>query len=153
MPFDGAHIDVKYGEPRKLFTAGPDDAEVQVSCVPYGAAGVSGGPNFVVGGPGLENDHKRGFLVTSNEFTSELAEGDELWVAAAEQLSFTEAITISYVLRSRPRDDEGEDGGDEGDRRHPVGHRETGVEAGQQPDKAAEKRDGSQDPPDSALVH
>ena len=42
--------------------------------------------------------------VTSNEFTADLADGDELWVAAAEQLAFATTIRITGLIRSVSQD-------------------------------------------------
>ena len=98
MPFRGIMKDVKPGEPEQLLVAQPGDLEVQVSVAPYGAAGVSGAPNFRIGGPAIADEG--GMLVTSNEFTTDLSEGDELWVAAVEDLAWSDHISISALVRS-----------------------------------------------------
>jgi hypothetical protein len=103
VPFEPIDLAVEFGKPQPLVTAGPDDVELQVSCTTFGAAGVTGGPNYVVGVKG-DDGVVHGIYVTANSFTTDLAEGDELWVAAAEELSFTNVIRITGLVRSGPRD-------------------------------------------------
>lgn len=99
MPFRTIDIYVAYGTPELLVKAGPGEVEVQVSCGTYGASGVAGGPNYIVG---LKQDDGTvtGKYVTQNEFSMDLSDGDELWVAAAEPLQFTSAIQITGLIRS-----------------------------------------------------
>jgi hypothetical protein len=101
VPFRPITVDVTYGTPVLLVTAAAGEVEVQVSCVMYGSAGVAAGPNYVVGVKQADGT-VAGKVVTANEFTSDLAEGDELWVAAAEDLSFTTSIRITGLVRSGP---------------------------------------------------
>lgn len=99
VPFRPVDISVAYGEPQLLVKAEAGDCEIQVSCSTFGASGVAGGPNYIVG---VKQDDGSvvGVVRTQNEFTSDLAEGDELWVAAAEELAFTTAIRITGLIRS-----------------------------------------------------
>ena len=100
MPFRPVDIHVAYGKPELLVQAGPGDVEIQVSCTTFGASGVAGGPNYIVGVKTPEGT-VAGVYVTQNEWSSDLADGDELWVAAAEELEFTSAIQITGLIRSR----------------------------------------------------
>ena len=106
MPFRGIRAEVSFGEPQCIVTAQAGDIEVQISCGAYGATGVSAGPNFVVGGPGIADEG--GLFVTSNECTTAVEEGDEVWVAAAEELPYTGSIVITGFVRSsrKPADSE-----------------------------------------------
>ena len=104
MPFRPITVDVTYGTPALLVTAGPGDVEVQVSCVMYSSGqGGAVGPNYVVGVK-QDDGSVAGMFVTSNEFTADLADGDELWVAAAEQLAFATSIRITGLIRSVSQD-------------------------------------------------
>jgi len=98
MPFRPVDLHVAYGKPELLVKAGAGDAEIQVSCTTFGASGVSGGPNYIVGVK--DGDRVAGVYVTGNEWSSDLADGDELWVASAEPLEFTSAIHITGLIRS-----------------------------------------------------
>jgi hypothetical protein len=99
MPFRGVvkEFDLDSG-PVLLVTAEDGDVEVQISIKPYGAAGTSGAPNFWVGGPDLKDG--KGLLVSSNEFTTAVEPGDELWVKHAEMLSFAARWMITALIRS-----------------------------------------------------
>ena len=108
MPFRPVDIQVTYGKPELLVRAGPDDAEIQVSSATFGASGVAGGPNYVVGLK-QRNGSVLGLFRTANEFQTDLSAGDELWVAAAEELAFTTTIRITGLIRTRPAS---EDDGD-----------------------------------------
>jgi hypothetical protein len=109
VPFRGVVKDMYPGKPVQILVAGPDDAEVRIAIKPYGAVGVSGGPNFWVGGPDIKKE--LGMLVSSNELTTSLEPGDDVWVMAAEALPFAEYWQITALIRSRPRQDgnEGKD--------------------------------------------
>jgi hypothetical protein len=100
VPFRPVDIHVAYGRPVLLVQAGPSDVEIQVSCTTFGASGVAGGPNYIVG---IKTDDGTvaGVYVTGNEWSSDLADGDELWVAAAEELEFTSAIQITGLIRTK----------------------------------------------------
>lgn len=98
MPFRGVVKDFPPGEGVQLVVAGRDDVEVQIGIKPYGAVGTSGAPNFYVGGPEIETE--LGKLVTSNEFTTTVEDGDELWVLMAEELPFASSWTITALIRS-----------------------------------------------------
>lgn len=98
MPFRPIDVEVTYGKPVLLVTAGPGDAELQVSCGTHGSAGVAAGPNYIVG-VRQDDGSVAGKIVTGNEFTTGLADGDELWVAAAEELAFTSTIRITGLVR------------------------------------------------------
>jgi hypothetical protein len=104
VPFRPIDIEVAYGEPQPLVTAAAGEVELQISCTTFGASGVAGGPNYVVG---VKDDdgQVRGKYVTQNEYSTDLSEGDELWVAAAEELQFTSVIRITGLVRSEPGDD------------------------------------------------
>jgi hypothetical protein len=109
VPFRPVRVEVSYGEPQLLVKAGPGDCEIQVSCSTFGASGVAGGPNYIVGVQ-LDDGTVAGVTRTQNEFTTDLEDGDELWVAAAEDLAFTTSIVISGLVRSqRDRDGQGKD--------------------------------------------
>ena len=99
MPFRPVDLHVAYGKPELLVEAGPGDIEIQVSCTTFGASGVAGGPNYIVG-VREKNGPVRGMFVTNNEFSTDLADGDVLWVEAAEELSFTSAIRITGLVRT-----------------------------------------------------
>jgi len=101
VPFRPVDMHVAYGRPELLVKAEAGDVEIQVSCTTFGASGVAGGPNYIVG---IKQDDGTvaGVYVTANEWSSDLAEGDELWVAAAEELEFTSAIQITGLIRSNP---------------------------------------------------
>jgi hypothetical protein len=99
MPFRPITIDVTYGKPELLVKAAAGDVEVQVSCVMYSSGGTAAGPNYLVGVK-ADDGTVAGKCVTANEFTSDLSEGDELWVAAAEQLAFSTTIRITGLVRS-----------------------------------------------------
>jgi hypothetical protein len=99
VPFRPVDIRVAYGRPELLVQAGPRDVEIQVSCTSFGASGVSGGPNYIVGVK-QDDGTVAGVYVTENEWVSDLADGDELWVAAAEELQFTSAIRITGLIRT-----------------------------------------------------
>lgn len=101
MPFRPVRVELAYGEPKPLVKAAAGDVEIQVSCVTFGASGVSGGPNYVVGIK-QQDGTVAGKHVTQNDFSADLEEGDELWVAAAEDLQFTTSILITGLIRSRP---------------------------------------------------
>jgi hypothetical protein len=101
VPFRPVSLDVAYGTPQLLVRARPGDVEIQVSCTTFGASGVAGGPNYVVGVK--DGDTVAGQYVTQNEYATDLSDGDELWVAAAEPLEFTSAIRITGLIRSEPR--------------------------------------------------
>jgi hypothetical protein len=99
MPFRPVNVEVAYGKPELLVKAEAGDTGIQVSCATFGAAGVAGGPNYVVG---VKVDGQvDGLQVTQNEYSADLEEGDELWVAAAEDLQFTSSIRITGLIRSR----------------------------------------------------
>lgn len=98
MPFRGVVRDFKPGEVIKLITAEAGDVEVTISIKPYGATGTSGAPNFYVGGPDLKDG--AGLLVSGNEWTTDVEEGDELYVRHAEALPFAESWTITALIRS-----------------------------------------------------
>lgn len=100
MPFRPIDLNVAYGSPELLIKAGPGDIEIQVSCTTFGASGVAGGPNYIVG-IRQDDGSVAGKHVTQNEFTTDLADGDELWVASAEELAFTSAIRITGLVRSQ----------------------------------------------------
>ena len=99
MPFRPIHVEVTPGKPELLVKAGAGDAELQVSCMTHGAPGATAGPNYIVG---VKDDNGTvvGKVVTGNEFTTDLADGDELWVAAAEVLAFTSSIVITGLVRT-----------------------------------------------------
>jgi hypothetical protein len=78
---------------------------VQIGIAPYGAVGTSGAPNFYVGGPNIKDE--LGKMVTTNEFTTGVKAGDELWVLMAEELPFASSWRITALIRS--------DKGDSGD--------------------------------------
>jgi hypothetical protein len=99
MPFRPIELHVAFGTPVLLVTAAAGEVELLVSCTTYGATGVSGGPNYVVG-VRQDDGSVAGIFVTSNEFTCDLTAGDELWVAAAEDLPFAAAIRITGLVRS-----------------------------------------------------
>jgi len=99
MPFRPVKVMLEFGKPELLVQAGPGDLEIQVSCETFGASGVAGGPNYVVGVKNAGGDHVEGLFVTDNSFSTGLADGDELWVAAAEELQFTSAIVITGLVR------------------------------------------------------
>jgi hypothetical protein len=99
VPFRPIELHVTFGEPVPLVTAQAGDVELLVSCTTYGATGVSGGPNYVVGCK-QDDGSVAGIFVTGNEFTCDLTAGDELWVAAAEDLPFASAIRITGLVRS-----------------------------------------------------
>lgn len=110
MPFRPVRVELEFGKPEHLVTAGPGDVEIQVSCDAFGSVGASSAPNYVVGVKDQAGDHVAGKLVTSGEYTTDLEEGDELWVAAAEDLSFTSKIFITGLIRSTSQGGQG--GGD-----------------------------------------
>jgi hypothetical protein len=99
VPFRPVDLHVEFGKPVLLVSAGAGDVEVQISCTTYGASGVANGPNYVVG-VRQDDGTVTGKYVMTNEFTSDLADGDELWVAAAEELPFASAIRITGLIRS-----------------------------------------------------
>jgi hypothetical protein len=102
VPFQPIDITLEFGKPEHLVTAAAGDVYMFVSCTTFGAAGVAGGPNYVVGKKNEAGDHVTGLYVTTNEFETDLSEGDELWVAAAEELTFTSSIRITGLVRSVP---------------------------------------------------
>jgi hypothetical protein len=102
VPFRPVGIDVAYGKPELLVQAGPGDTDIQVSCTTFGASGVASGPNYIVGIK--DGDTVAGKYVTQSEYATDLSDGDELWVAAAEPLQFTSAIRITGLIRSVSRD-------------------------------------------------
>jgi hypothetical protein len=100
VPFRPVVRDLKPQVPVQLLVAGPEDVEVQIGIGPYGAYGQGGGPNFWVGGPDIATE--LGILVSSNEYVTQLSDGDELWVMAADVLPFAEQWRITALIRSRP---------------------------------------------------
>jgi hypothetical protein len=112
VPFRGIEKDVKFGEPVKLLTAGPRDVHVQIRARNYGATGVSGGPNFLVGGPDIAGEG--GLICFDSAHETDLAAGDELWVAGSEQMAWADSFTITALIRSVPDPDaaSGEQTGD-----------------------------------------
>jgi hypothetical protein len=100
VPFRPINVDVAFGQPELLIKAGPQDIEMQVSCTTHGSTGVSAGPNYIVGTKQPDGT-VAGKFVSANEFTTDLADGDELWVAAAEQLAFTGSIRITGLVRTQ----------------------------------------------------
>lgn len=90
--------DLTAGEPELLHRAEPGDVHIWVSVGTYGAMGASGGPNFYVGGPDVGTE--LGTLVSSNEWESDLEDGEEVWVMPAEDLSFTTSQRITATVRS-----------------------------------------------------
>ena len=108
MPFRPVRVELEFGKPELLVKAGPGDVEIQVSCTTFGATGVAGGPNYVVG---VLNENGRdrvdGVAVTANQFQTDLEEGDELYVAAAEELSFNSKIFITGLIRSTSQGGQG----------------------------------------------
>lgn len=99
VPFRPVDIHVTYGKPELLVRAGPGDVEIQVSCAPFASGGLVDGPNYIVGVK-TAGGAVAGEYVTSNEWSSDLSGGDELWVAAAEELGFTSSIRITGLIRS-----------------------------------------------------
>jgi hypothetical protein len=99
VPFRGVVENFGFDDVIKLVTAADGDVEVTISAKPYGATGSSGAPNFWVGGPDLETDGA-GLLVTSNEWTTTVTAGDELWVKHAEELPFAASWTLTALIRS-----------------------------------------------------
>ena len=143
MPFRHIDIRVAFGTPELLVKAGEGDAELLMSCTTYGATGVSGGPNYIVGSR-QDDGSVAGIFVTSNEFSTDLAEGDELWVAAAEDLPFASAIHITGLIRSVPSGDSaGEGDGDEPGRRNPR-HARGAAERGGEPQDSHDQREDDQ---------
>lgn len=98
MPFRGVVKDMEPGEPVKLVVAEDGDIEVQIGIAPYGAVGTSGAPNYYVGGSRIKDE--LGKLVTTNEFTTGVQAGDELWVLLAEELPFAAGWRITALIRS-----------------------------------------------------
>jgi hypothetical protein len=98
MPFRGVAAELYPGKPERILTAGPGDVHIWLGVGTFGAMGVSGGPNYYVGGPGIAGE--LGTLVSGNEWDSDLEPGDEVWVMAAEELSFAASIRITGTVRS-----------------------------------------------------
>lgn len=98
MPFRGVVKTFKPGEVIRLVTAEAGDVEVTISVKPFGATGTSGAPNFWVGGPDLHQG--LGTIITSNEWTTTVKAGDELFVKHAEELPFAAEWTITALIRS-----------------------------------------------------
>jgi hypothetical protein len=94
----GIAKDLTAGKPARLVTAGPDDVHIWVGIGTYGATGVSGGPNFYVGGPKIKTE--LGHLESGNTWESDLEEGEEVWVLLAEELPFATTWRISATVRS-----------------------------------------------------
>ena len=99
MPFRPVRAEVTYGKPELLVQAQAGDAELQVCCTAFGAGGAAVGPNYIVGVK-QDDGTVAGKYVTDSGFATALADGDELWVAAAEDLSFASSILITGLVRS-----------------------------------------------------
>ena len=109
MPFRSYYAAVEPGKAEPVYKWQAGDVQVMVSTFPIpGQSQASNGYNFFVGGPELGEDGGGGLYVMTSQFTTEVGNGDELWVAIPPQdLAWTaQGVPLTVLVRSRASSDE-----------------------------------------------
>lgn len=98
MPFRSFRQDVEPGKPVRLYTAEAGDVSVEVRAASLSDDNMSTGFTFRIGGPDMAETG--GLVCFNSEWSSEVEEGDELWIEVYPT-AFTGVTPISGMVRSK----------------------------------------------------
>ncbi len=106
MPLRTFFKAVEPGSAQCVYTAKAGDLEVTIATLPLPGQGQSSsGYNFYVGGPELANDGGGGLYVMTSQFSTQVEEGDEVYVAVpAQEIAWSAAgVPLTVLVRSRQK--------------------------------------------------
>jgi hypothetical protein len=104
MPLRSFFKAVEPGSSQPVYTAEAGDVEVTIATLPLpGQSQSSSGYNFYVGGPELAVDGGGGLYVMTSQFSTEVDEGDEIWVAVPKQEIAWSAVGVPLTVLVRSR--------------------------------------------------
>jgi hypothetical protein len=104
MPLRTFFATVEPGESKCVYTARAGDLEVSIATLPIpGQSQASSGYNFYVGGPELADDGGGGYYVMTSQYSTDVEEDDEIWVAVPKQeLAWTaQGVPLTVLVRSK----------------------------------------------------
>jgi hypothetical protein len=104
MPLRTFFKAVEPGDSERVYTAEDGDLEVTIATLPIpGQSQASSGYNFYVGGPELADDGGGGLYVMTSQFSTQVEEGDEIWVAVPKQEIAWSAmgVPLTVLVRSK----------------------------------------------------